>query len=120
VQDGVKDINQRSALKWPLTGEQFVEDAADRENVSGGTCREAMSLLWRHVQRGADQTSRTNERHRCSGLMRIASRIRRSGYAEIQQLYAVASQKHIRGFEVPVNDPEIVQSLERLQHLPHN
>ncbi len=42
------------------------------------------------------------------------------GEAEIQQLDAVARQKHIGGLQVAVNNAEIVQRLECLQHLPRN
>ena len=42
------------------------------------------------------------------------------GQAEIQQLDAVARQKHIGGLQVAVNNAEIVQGLECVQHLPRN
>jgi hypothetical protein len=44
-------------------------------------------------------------------------RIRRPRQSEIQQLDAVPGQEHIGGFQISVNDTEIVQGLQRPQDL---
>ena len=46
--------------------------------------------------------------------------IRRSGQAEIEELGAVACQEDVGGFEVAVNDAQVVKGLQRAEDLTFN
>ena len=117
VKNGIKDIDDGSAVEGTLPREHLVEQAARCKNVRRRTHQAALCLLRRHVLRRADDQTLRGNRRESLALNRRRQMRAGTRKAKVQQLDTVRSQENIRRFQIPVHNPQRVQCVQGLKHL---
>ncbi len=104
--------------------EHLQQNDAERPDVGTAVDRLPPGLLGRHVGRGPEDDAgprglvRERRRLRVVALLLLGIAREGLGQTEVQELHlAVWCHRHVRGFEVAVDDPLLVRVLERFCHL---
>ena len=120
MQHGVEDVDARSAVKGTLAREQFVEDAAGRENVRGWAGDLSTRLFRSHVVGSAHDHARGGQESGRLERIAVAGIFLKGGASqtEIEELDAVPGEENIGRLQVTVDNAEVVKSLQRSQDLP--
>ena len=107
VEDLVERGHHRVGADRLLTGDQLVEDEADREEIAAAVELSRADLLGRHVVRGADDRA-----------ARGGAETGEAGDAEVHDLRRPpVGQEHVRRLHVAVDDAVLVRVAESPQHL---
>src|SRR5579862_312892 len=111
VDDFVDDGGDVLAGEGLFTGDHFVEQNAERENVATAVHHFAFNLLGRHV---------TGRAHDVGGLLNGAE-LQNFGGAEVGDFYRVIGSEHqVGGLDVAMNDVAVVGELQGAAGLFHD
>ena len=102
----VEDLFRGVAKKWPRSGDAFVQNHSDREEISSSVDGLAPCLLGRHVRRCARTVTRLGEHSLTSGRRALVwGSVDNLREAEVQDFHLSARSDHnVSGFYVPVHD----------------
>ena len=117
VERRVQDLDGVRAAEGGPSGQHLEEDRARREEIRARVERLAGDLLGRHVARRPEHDAGAGQLPRgareCRRALRVGARARE---AEVEELHPVRREEDVRGLQVAVDDPALVQRLEGGEH----
>ena len=112
MRDELDDVIQRFAAEGKSSGQDFVEQNSQRENVASRAERLVRTcLLRREVVGCTEQIARQRE---------LLPTFRVPGQSEIQQSwFQIRPHQNVRGFQIAMHQLVLVEKFHGLRHLEH-